>query len=62
MVQACALGAVLSGGRRGRDSDQSKSVVQGVEAQTCVMLVLEGNAGTKKVGVEIQHFLHVGCA
>lgn len=50
MVQACA---VLSGGRSRRDSDQSKSVVQGVEAQTCVMLVLEGNTGTKKAGVEI---------
>jgi len=36
--------------------------VQGVEAQTCVMLVLEGNAGTKEVGVEIQHFLHIGRA
>ena len=62
MMQACALGAVLNGGRSGRDSDQSKSVVQGVKAQTRVMLVLEGNAGTKKVGVEIQHFLHIGRA
>jgi len=59
VVQACA---VLSGVRSGRDSDQSKSVMQGVEAQTCVMLVLKGNAGTKKARVEIQHFLHIGRA
>lgn len=53
MMQASARSAVLSGVGSGRNSDESKAMMQGIEAQTGIMLVLEGNAGAEEFGVEI---------